>query len=290
MKICIVIPTYRRNEQLFSLLNQCAAFMNEYRGPNAYDLAVTDSDRNNPMAESIRQAGMRYVINPGQGFDDNLYYFYASSSGTYDYIFSISDDDMFFVQRANPLYMLDVAVLLGRDAVMFNHRDYQRQDSSNYSVRPAVYYTNPLLSCNDDVLAQAILSSLPRHVGLLYSTHILRKYDNVISQFRGTLHLYAIPAILAAVDRNAAFLDYCLCLFHHEIRDDGAWESTEAVFHGILAFLKKLKTILPSDLYQVSEEGFMAEYLGDQAWLRKMVSPQHTIPNEQAVRAILAAP
>ena len=72
MRICILITTYRRNPELFRLLDQCRALVLRYTGPNQYRICVTDSDPANAMSSRIQTQCDQYVLNPGSGFDDNL--------------------------------------------------------------------------------------------------------------------------------------------------------------------------------------------------------------------------
>ena len=109
MRICILIPTYRRNDSLARLLWQLADFRGRYRGVNDYTICITDSDHQNPKALQL-EAIARYVRNPGTGFDENLLGVYLTQYQHYDYIFSISDGDLLPVGAVNPLSIIDTAV------------------------------------------------------------------------------------------------------------------------------------------------------------------------------------
>ena len=72
-RICILIPTYKRNEFLERLLEFVSRALQDYRGPNIYGVVITDSDHSNPTASRLSGLNqISYVLNPGKGFDDNF--------------------------------------------------------------------------------------------------------------------------------------------------------------------------------------------------------------------------
>jgi hypothetical protein len=260
-------------------------FIEDYRGDNQHEIVVTDSDKNNPIADELLKFNVKYTLNQGQGFDDNLYYFYINSVNSYDYILSISDDDLFFPQRMNPFHIIDAALLLNAEAVMFNHRPYFAKDG-DIDIIPSPWSLNPLLGHDNAALQKEVFHFLPRHICLLYSTEFLTKNKSIIAEFRDTLHLYSVPFLLAVMNGTAVFVDYCLCLFFEDVRKDGAWSDTSHVFYGLMRFLKLVKQYFPDYLYQISYEGFMELYFGKESFLRSM-SVDHPLPSLHEIDAFL---
>src|SRR5579859_2687269 len=137
-RVCILVPTYRRNVALLRVLHQCRDFIDKYQGHNCYELCVADSDQKNPLAPLPPHLKVNYSVNPGTGFDDNLYYFWLNNVDNYDFIFSMSDDDL-FTPGLNPLYLLDAAVGAGHQVAMFNHRYYKLLSNGNIELGAVVY-------------------------------------------------------------------------------------------------------------------------------------------------------
>ncbi|AUQ70801.1 hypothetical protein [Phaeobacter inhibens] len=286
MKICIVIPTYRRNVQLVRLLSQLAELRETYMGQAEYSVFVTDSDLNNPASDIIQQLCDRYILNKGTGFDDNLFYFYKDYAGAFDFVFSCSDDDLFNCGPVNALDLLEVAVRQDKAAVHFNHFEYKTDcpDSMDmsYTLSPAAYHL-PALSDDPEKFRARFLWGPPRHVGLLYkSSHIAGLLDTMTT-FRGTLHLYAVPFMCALESEDASFFDYPLNYFSAAVAKDGAWENTANVFHGLLQYLIASKQLLNPESFEIAQRGFMRTYFGKSAWLRKMISAP--LPTETEVLA-----
>lgn len=286
-RVCILIPTYKRNEALLRVINQTRDWMQKYGGHNIYSLCVADSDRENPIAPLLLSLGVQYSVNPGTGFDDNLYYFWLNNLDTYDFIFSISDDDLFTLWL-NPLYLLDAAMDTGHEAIMFNHRFYKLQPNGNIELG-AVCYPNVEFVLNKTMLLHKLLSTLPSHIGTLYSTKLLKVTLARTSEFRNTLHLYALPVLLAAAAGTLLFSDYVLCLYHDTFKTDGAWSVSEDVIHGLVQFLSKLKPLLPRDLYNIAEEGFFRVYFGTHCTLRQQIGDNPRLKSEEQIRESLAS-
>ena len=170
---------------------------------------------------------------------------------------------------------------------MFNHRSVlSTPDSGGLGLGP-LFFTDSRLSWCKDTLVRSLLEHLPRHTGLLYSTRLLRENLATIASFCGSLHLYAVPMLLAAKEGKAAFFDYPLTWFSADAKTDGAWESHEKVFNGLWQFLERLHAVLPPDHARWAEAGFMKHYLGDKAWLRALLSAHVSLPTEAAIRASL---
>ncbi len=286
-KVAIVIFTYKRNEALLRLIVQCRGFLDSYRGHNRYELCVSDSDRMNPMAPLPSGFGVKYAVNPGSGFDDNVYHFWQNSIDKYDFILSISDDDL-FAPWLNPLYLLDAAMESGHQAALFNHRYFTRDASGNVDLGTLNFVETELMYDRSSLLLR-LLRNPPSHVGLLYSTKLLKVTLPKAREFRGTLHLYAVPAILAAASNTLLYSEHVLCLFQRACKADGAWNVSEDVLNGLVLFLKKLKQLFPPELYRVAEEGYFSEFFGTDCWLRGELGNSPTLKSEQQIRELLAA-
>ncbi|WP_260093201.1 hypothetical protein [Phaeobacter inhibens] len=274
MKICIVIPTYRRNVQLVRLLSQLAELRGTYMGQAEYSVFVTDSDPNNPASDIIQQLCDRYILNKGTGFDDNLFYFYKDYAGAFDFVFSCSDDDLFNCGPVNALDLLEVAARQDKAAVHFNHFEYKTDSPDGMEMRyslSSAAYNLPALTDDPEALRRRFLGLLPRHVGMLYkSSHITGLLDQ-LPAFRGTLHLYAVPFMCAVESGEAVFFDYPLNYFSAEVGDDGAWENKVNVYYGLLQYLVASKALLSRESFELTRRGFMGNYLGQSAWLRRLI-------------------
>ena len=286
-KVAIVIFTYKRNEALLRLIAQCRGFLGSYRGHNRYELCVSDSDRMNPIASRVSELGVKYSVNPATGFDDNVYHFWQNNIEKYDFIFSFSDDDM-FAPWLHPLYLLDAAMESGHQAGMFNHRYFTRDASGNVDLG-RLNFPETKLVYDKSYLLLRVLRNPPSHVGLLYSTKLLKVTLTKAREFRGTLHLYAVPAILAAASNTLLYSEHVLCLFQRACKGDGAWNVSEDVLNGLVLFLKKLKQLFPPELYQVAEAGYFAEFFGTDCWLRGELGSSSTLKSEEQIREMLAA-
>ena len=134
MNICFLIPTYKRNLSLKRLLGSLSHALSTYRGPNIYRIVVTDSDHSNPSATTLsRLPSVTYILNPGKGFDDNMYHAYLRFATQSDYIFSISDDDLPVPYPPNVLDWIDIAAAQGQHACLLNHFDYEMIGGGEYS-------------------------------------------------------------------------------------------------------------------------------------------------------------
>lgn len=280
MKICILIPTYNRNNSLIKLIKQLNTFLSDYKGCNNYFLCVTDSNPHNELSEIIANNVSLYIINQGQGFDDNLWYFYKNHASNYDYLLSISDDDMFAISQINPLDIIDVAIKKNDRVILFNHLDFLIEENGLIRVSDRLY-KSAAFSFNSIFLFHYFLSSLPRHVGILYSIQVIEEHIEKMELFRDTLHLYAVPFIIEAQNGTVIFFDYPLFYFCANPKNEGAWEDKSAVFHGLMSFLKKSKTILHTDAYKIAKEGFFKHYLGNNSWLRSAL--ECDLPNQEYV-------
>lgn len=268
MNICILIPTYKRNNTLIRLLMQLNDTLKQYRGPNQYRLCVTDSELANPKAEAIAGLCFKYVRNQGQGFDDNLFFFYRDHLAEFDYVLSISDDDVFSLTCVNPFMMIDAAVDSGQDAILFNHISYF-SSKDGLMLLTGRHYQDDALTYDGDALRRHIMGLLPRHVGLIYSRRLVQDKLAQIATFRGTYHLYAVPYLLELDRRAAVFIDYPLFYFKAGPQKDGAWEDQASVFNGLALFLKQLKPCTSADGFALAQAGFLQNYLGDASAFRQ---------------------
>lgn len=281
-RVCLLILTYKRNVELLRLVNQTRDIIKGYRGRNHYELCVSDSDPNNPIAPELK---VQYSINPGSGFDDNIYYFWRNNVDRYDFILSMGDDDL-FTPWLNPLYLLDAAMDTGSQAALFNHRYFTSQPDGNMELG-GVNYPEVGLVCNKKQLLHRVLATVPSHIGILYSTNLLKATLDKAWEFRGTLHLYAVPVILAAASNTLLFSDYNLCLYQNDQKTDGAWSVSENVMNGLVDFLKKLKMLLPPDLYGVAETGFFSFYFDGNSWLRNKLGNKPRLHSAERIREML---
>ena len=288
-RVCILILTYKRNDALLRIVNQSRDMLDKYRGHNRYELCVADSDPNNPIAPLPPHLKVQYTVNPGTGFDDNIYHFWLNNVDKYDFIFSISDDDI-FTPWLNPLYLLDAAIDTGHQMVMFNHRCYKFQPNGQIELDSTVSFPDAeLLVWDKTRLQRRVLTTLPSHIGLLYSTKLLKITLKKASEFRNTLHLYAVPIIFAAAANSLLFSDYILCLYHSDLKTDGAWSVSEDVMNGLVDFLKKLRQLLPPNLYGIAEAGFFSFYFSHDCWLRKQLRHNPNLKSEEQIREVLAS-
>jgi hypothetical protein len=280
-RIAIVVPTYQRNELLFRLLNQLLEATEAYRGRNHYVIHITDSDSANPAAESLSAHDLRYHVNPGRGFDDNLLSFYGREAD-YDYVLSISDDDLLAPLEHEPLTVIDQALESGHDAYLFNHANFV-ESAAGITITEARHLRDPRWAIDSEALRDASLRLLPKHVGLAYSRPLLTRYSSLLPRFRDTLHLYAAPFLLACSAGTARFVDEPIFLFRCEAHADGAWSSWKAVFDGLARFLHALRTTLSESQYSTAREGFFTHYLGRNAWLRRMVGECEVLASPEEI-------
>jgi hypothetical protein len=291
MNICILIPTYKRNTSLERLLNFLKRAFLDYRGFNKYDIVITDSDHFNPSASLLSQIReISYILNPGRGFDDNLYHGYTRFSSHYEYIFSISDDDLPVPYPPSILDLIDLSIERNQYACLFNHINYQLTDEGGIEIGDRFY--NDLRFCFDkQFMLKYFLRILPRHAGILYSSSHIKSNLEIIGKFRGTQHLYAVPFLLACLEGKAIYLDIPAILFHApNVNNDGAWESHSDLFVGLFKFLKLLNGLIDPELYAIAYDGFFANYLGDSAWLRtRLTRGGVSLPSERHLRHVLVA-
>lgn len=282
MQVCILIPTYKRNDSLLRLLAQCNKIISNHHGPINYSITVTDSDPGNPKRAAIEKLCTTYLINPGSGFDDNLFFFYKDHAPRHDYVLSISDDDLFTESMENPLTALDQAILNKKAVTIFNHRDFTHTADKTIVIG-AEYYNRATLSLDRACLKKHLLANIPRHIGLLYSNSAIQTSIRVMPKFRGTRHLYAVPLTLAEPESislsNASLFSFC-----NDAPSGGAWESEEKVFSGLIQYLGACKEILPRSEFETMRDGFFQKYFGKNAWLRQFLeNRKHRLPDERDI-------
>jgi hypothetical protein len=287
MKICILITTYNRNNYLINLIEKINYFFSQYNGTNNYFLCITDSNTNNEISELIASKCNHYLINQGSGFDDNLYYFYKNHAHNYDYILSISDDDMFAIHTINPLEIIDLTIKTNSNVILFNHFNFFYEDEQRIKVLEREY-NSAAFSFNKNFLFNHSISLLPKHIGIIYSSEVILKNIEKIELFRNTLHLYAVAFVIEAQKGEVMFIDYPLFYFSNKPKNEGAWENKELVFTGLMKFLKMLKLIINADAYEIAKQGFFKNYFGSNAWLRKTIfMGGGIIPSEDNVYSYL---
>ena len=123
----------------------------------------------------------------------------------YDFIFSLSDDDL-FAPWMNPLYVLDAAMDKGHQMALFHSRSYKWNPDGGIELGIANFPEIELV-CNRATLLHRVLTIVPCHVGLLYSTALLKRTVEKAKAFRGTLHLYVVPILFAAASNTLLFSD-----------------------------------------------------------------------------------
>lgn len=187
----------------------------------------------------------------------------------------------------NALYLIDAAAGSGENVVMFNHRDYTREANGSMQLGE-LFYPDLGVMLNRTSLLNNLLTLLPRHIATLYSTQWLKTSLHSLAAYRGTLHLYAAPVILAATNHSLMFVDYALCMYDASEKADGAWTLGAEVLNGLAYFLKTLKGVLPADTYAVAERGFFHNYLGPDCWLRKSIKPSPQTHSEEQIRELLS--
>ena len=268
MKICILIPSYKRNRDLFRILGQIKALKDSYEGSNQYTILVADSDPINPQAMDVEKSCDQRIINPGNGFDENIKNYYLNYARDFDWTFSISDDDLFSSASIHPFEIIDIATRSKAEVVVFNHIDFRSTNDGKITLLNR-HYQELNLALDPKFLAAYFLRLLPRHVGLLYSRSAFLRSGLHLSLFDRTRHLYAIPLIQSSLEGAVTFFDYPLCYFCVDQKNDGAWENNSLVFDGLLNFLVSLKTLLEPEHYLIAKEGFLVNYLGANSWLRR---------------------
>jgi len=288
MKVCILVLTYKRNPQLFRVLSQVAQNRASYSGGNQYSVWVADSDMLNPETANIEAKCDRRIVNPGVGFDGNILNYFKSYSHEFDFTLTISDDDLFSSGQVNPFSVLDLALESRKSIVLFNHYDCHLSDSENVEILGR-YYNDSALAHGDSYLKERFLQLLPQHVGIMYSKESIQRCLVQLARFQDTHHLYVVPFLLEAIDENVLFFDYPLFLYSIDHTNGGAWESHVKVFEGLLKFLVELRTLVPEYEYQIAKEGFLSNYLGADAWLRRDIEKQGLqLPTNQVVMSLLA--
>ena len=272
MKICILVLTYKRNNELFRLLGQIEKYKNTYSGKNEYFIWIADSDNDNTEAANIERLCNRVILNPGIGFDTNIFNFFEKYSFEFDFTLTISDDDLFSISDLSPFSFIDLAAESKRNIILFNHCDYKWSESNNIIIS-GNHYNNPEFKLNKSYIAKYFMQCLPRHVGIMYSKKSIQRCITYLHRFKYTEHLYAVPFLMGALEEDVFFFDYPLFYFS-VIPNGGAWENLMKVFEGLLKFLIEIRGFVNENQYIIAKEGFLRNYLGGDAWLRKYIEGQ----------------
>lgn len=289
MKICILVPTFKRNAELLRLLEQLASLRARYKGPASFDVCVTDSNDANPQASILRARCDTYLINPSEGFDDNMLSAYSKLLPKYDYLFSISDDDMLSRGVINPLDIIEVSTRSECDAMLFEHYEFA---GSQFSPAPATLKSSPypgpaFFEAGSPHMTRLMMGYIPRHAGLLYRSDFVLRNLEKMNCFRDSLHLYAVPFHLALASGTANFVGYPLVYFNSDAKDTGAWDDHRKVFDGILHYLLAAKKQLSPEQHSEMTNGFMRWYLGEKGAARQYIKAD--LPSEEQVLQMLAA-
>jgi hypothetical protein len=252
--VAILVTTFRRNAKLLRLVKQLASFIADYRGPNRYFICVADSDRHNPVT---LPPGVSCVINPGEGFDDNLLSAFRALSGAADFVFAMGDDDL-PTPFVNPLTLIDAALNgADSDVILFNHVSYVEAEDIQLGDR--YYRVAEVVNLCYEPLS-IIGRRLPRYIAIAYRTSFLDTLRPQLAKFRGTLHAYAVPVLIAAVAKRFSFFDYPVCLFDRADKADGAWVDDLKITDGLRQFLTEIRAHVPEADYAQIEDGFRRNY------------------------------
>ncbi|MBS0448192.1 MAG: hypothetical protein JSR59_19860 [Proteobacteria bacterium] len=252
--IAILVTTFDRNAKLRRLVAQWLRFIADYRGPNRYLLCVADS---NPRNDVVLPAGVSYLVNAGEGFDDNYTGACKALCGSADFVFAMGDDDLpsMFV---SPLVLIDAAVESGQaDVTLFNHVSYVEHTDIQLGER--YYCVGETVNLAVDPLT-ILGTRLPRYVAILYRGAYLETLMPLLKTFRGSLHAYAVPILLAAVAQRFRFFDYPICFFHQGDKQDGAWEDRSRVDEGLRLFLRNIRPHVSEAHYAQMAAGFERNY------------------------------
>lgn len=300
LRIALLVPTFRRPQALAALLDEVAALQARYAGRNRWQLVVTDSERDNPRAAAIAARCAQYLRNPGEGFDDNLLAAWAALAPTHDWVFSISDDDRFDLDRlpggsgCHPWERIDAALAAPADpaapwALLFDHRGCERSPGGEPLPR-ARYYGDAALAGDLAGQRRLFLGLPPRHAGLALAGPYLQRCLPLLAPFRGSLHLYVVPFLLALAEGRHRYVDHSVVLFHDAVKADGAWAHGGRVVEGLLQLLAGLAELLPTEAWQLACAGFWANFLGPGAWLRRQLAEAGcTLPPSEDALAVIEA-
>jgi len=171
---------------------------------------------------------------------------------------------------------------------MFNNRNYKLEPNGNIELG-GVGYPEIELVYDKTQLLQRVLTALPSHIGVLYSTKLLKITLKKASEFRNTHHLYVVPILFAAASHTLLFSDYVLCLYQNDDKTDGTWAVSENVMNGLVDFLKKLKQLLPPNLYSIAEAGFFNVYFRPNSSLREQLGNNPSLKSEEQIKEMLAS-
>ncbi|MBS0448191.1 MAG: hypothetical protein JSR59_19855 [Proteobacteria bacterium] len=247
--VAILITTYRRNAKLLRLVEMMTALIRAYAGPNHYFICVADSDRTNDVA---LPPGTSYLVNAGDGFDDNLLGAFRFLSGACDHVFAMADDDLPnpFV---DPLTIIDAALRCDeRDVVLFNHVTYV--ESGGITLDRHFYSVTETVNLSADPIPM-LSGRMPRYAGVLYRTAFVRALLPQLQALRTSLHAYAAPIYIAADRGRFLFFDHGIVLFDDAAKADGAWESARRVHRGLMQFLKHMAPCLSPGAYRYLVQG-----------------------------------
>ncbi len=287
VRICILICTYKRNRELFKLVHQLHNLRNNYFGRNNYSIWIADSDPENLDLININGLYDQRIVNPSFGFDANILNFYKNYSFEFDFTLSISDDDLFNENYIHPFDFIDLSIKSKKSAVVFNHMNFIANQNSFMQVS-GKYYNHTSLNLGADNIANYFLRLLPRHVGILYSKKIIIDNLNIYSDFLETHHLYSVPLLMAATRGDLFFFDYPLFYFSIDNNNGGAWHDHASVFKGLLKYLISIRGKITDSKYAIAKDGFLLNYLGDAAWLRKSIESNGAIlPSQEDILKIL---
>lgn len=257
-KIVLLITTYKRREKLIRLVRQMSHYIITYAGSNAYQIAITDSEQGNT---SPFDSHIDYMTNQGTGFDLNLLGALTKFSDVADYIFAMGDDDL-LNPYLHPLPLIDQAIAAGAGVYLFNHLNYVNTDEG---INEKVHLGDPLYNSSHLKLYRSdpfafVTQPLPRYCGIIYESGFIKNCLETLAQFDHTLHLYAVPCLIAACQSRLAYYDTPLTMFDVTPKTDGAWEDNVRVRPGLLHFCRALKGVIPQAQLEQLLNGFYRDY------------------------------
>lgn len=255
--VAILITTYKRHEQLKRLLHNVSLEVANTESHITYTICIADSEAEGSLASTL--GAHMYTTNSGEGFDQNLLSFFETHSSKFDYILMIGDDDLLnFLQK--PLQLLDAIIVGNPDAILFNHNDFALlQSGDSICIGQRYYNETDLLNFHYQPF-RALCSPLPRYTGLIYKVEFLHSIIGRLAKYRGTLHLYAAPALIAAAEGTFRYCDFPLTLFRVSDKVDGAWVNQEEVYLGLLRFLNVLLDDVDEKYAETASIGFYESY------------------------------
>lgn len=264
MQVCIVITTYKRNNLLVKLVSSIRTEITRYSGENNYSIFICDSDKNNPL--NLEQYNILHKKTHSKTFDENLLDFFNNESKNYDYLYFLADDDI--LVEKNPLEIIDRAINLGKNAILFNHRAFHRYEKNIFIGDE--FYSGYVNYIHELSVLEGISCFLPRYCGIMYSKQIIAENLEALSKFNGTLHLYVAPMFIAAVQKSAVFFNESTSCYDSSEKKDGAWECIDKIIDGLKRFQIVIKSFIDEENMRKMDYFFNKLYFCEDSELMKI--------------------